>query len=453
MRQEVCRARIKKKGSGVLNSLEKNCYNGRFSHIYVEEAVWNHPRTQKILSRFPQAQVIPVHHYKDVFCRRGQSVVRQHKTQNLILAEKKNNLIYQGAPVCQSFGNHWFYYTSCMMNCIYDCEYCYLKGMYPSANVVLFVNLEDIFAEVERLLEQHSVYLCVSYDTDLLAVEPVIGYTAEWMRFTTEHENLTIEVRTKSANVHYFKQQAVTERVIFAFTMSPQPVIAAYEHFTPDMQARIACAAEAVQWGFSVRLAFDPMIYCKDWENVYAEMLQCVDEQIDWKRLVDVSVGSFRISKEYLKNIYTILFTIPGIPSIYYGSEWAIEGDRKISDLNLRPELFLEDFENDIDAKNIEKFISNLISIRTKNIELTQGCYKEILVKNKQFVFGRGYNDKWILIALNLDNKEEILQFNVPFANSTLINLLDKTEKLNVKDYKLNISIPAFSSKILKEEE
>ncbi len=45
------------------------------------------------------------------------------------------------------------------------------------------------------------------------------------------------------------------------------------------------------------------MIYCKDWENVYAEMLQCVDEQIDWKRLVDVSVGSFRISKEYLKNM------------------------------------------------------------------------------------------------------------------------------------------------------
>ena len=85
--------------------------------------------------------------------------------------------------------------------------------------------------------------------------------------------------------MHYFKQQAVTERVIFAFTMSPQPVIAAYEHFTPDMQARIACAAEAVQRGFSVRLAFDPMIYCKDWENVYAEMLQCVDEQIDWKRL------------------------------------------------------------------------------------------------------------------------------------------------------------------------
>jgi len=132
-----------------------------------------------------------------------------------------------------------------------------------------------------------------------VAIESLTGFVREWIAFTKKHENLTIEVRTKSANVHYFKQQAVTERVIFAFTMSPQPVIAAYEHFTPDMQARIACAAEAVQWGFSVRLAFDPMIYCKDWENVYAEMLQCVDEQIDWKRLVNVG-GVYQYPPELL---------------------------------------------------------------------------------------------------------------------------------------------------------
>lgn len=55
-----------------------------------------------------------------------------------------------------------------MMNCIFDCEYCYLKGMYPSGNLVVFVNLEDIFAELEALLAQKSIYLCVSYDADLV---------------------------------------------------------------------------------------------------------------------------------------------------------------------------------------------------------------------------------------------------------------------------------------------
>lgn len=55
--------------------------------------------------------------------------------------------------------------------------------MYPSANIVVFVNLEDIFAEVERVLENHPLYLCVSYDTDLLALEPLIGFVQEWCAF------------------------------------------------------------------------------------------------------------------------------------------------------------------------------------------------------------------------------------------------------------------------------
>lgn len=48
-----------------------------------------------------------------------------------------------------------------MMNCIFDCEYCYLKGMYPSGNLVVFVNLEDIFAELESLLAQKAyIFAC-----------------------------------------------------------------------------------------------------------------------------------------------------------------------------------------------------------------------------------------------------------------------------------------------------
>lgn len=141
-------------------------------------------------------------------------------------------------------------------------------------------------------------------------------------------------------------------------------------------------------------------------------------------------IATMVANKKYLNNIYTILFTIPGVPSIYYGSEWGIEGDRKITDLNLRPEIFLEKYEKNEFAKKIEKEISQLISIRKSNIELTHGNYKEILVKNKQFIFGRCYNDKWILVVLNLDDKDEILEFNVPFSNKSLINLKIQTNIL-----------------------
>ncbi len=228
----------------------------------------------------------------------------QHRSQKLILAAKDTQMLYRGSPVCQSFGNTNFYYTSCMMNCIYDCEYCYLKGMYPSANIVIFVNLEDIFAGVEQMLKTQTLYLCVAYDTDLLALEKVAGYAAAWSRFAAGHASgLKIEIRTKCANKRFFESQEPLSNVIYAFTLSPQTVVERFEHDTPSLSERIACAAKAVSAGFLVRLCFDPMIYVPKWQDHYAEMLEQVFSVIDAEKLTDVSVGSFRISQDYLKKM------------------------------------------------------------------------------------------------------------------------------------------------------
>ena len=278
----------------------------------MEKKIQNHPRTKRILQRFPGAAVILIDHYKDVFCRRGQNFILQQQSQNLILGEKQGNLIYKGAPVCQSFGNEHFYYASCIMNCIYDCEYCYLKGMYPSGNLVIFVNLEDIFNEVKALLEKHAVYLCISYDTDLQAMDGITGYIAEWNAFAqaaleNSQKNLLyplkIEIRTKSADVSFWQKHTPIPGIIYALTLSPSAVIDACEHKTPSLQQRLSSARKAVRRGFNLRLCFDPMIYCKDWEQQYDEMLRQVFAQIDMDNIMDVSVGTFRVSQDYLKKM------------------------------------------------------------------------------------------------------------------------------------------------------
>lgn len=294
---------IKEKENSDLKNLKEEYFNAFFSHIYVERAIRDHARVQAILAKYPKAEVIEIGHYKDVFCRGRQSYRLQHRTQKLILAARQGALLYEGAPVCQSFGNRYFYYTSCVMNCVFDCEYCYLKGMYPSANIVVFVNLEDIFAEVERILESHPLYLCVSYDTDLLALEQIIGYVREWCDFAAAHEDLKIEIRTKCANHFYTRNVMPSPGVIYAFTLSPQRIIEAFEHHTSSLAERLSCAAELIRAGCPVRLCFDPMICLPDWEQCYAEMLEQVFGTIDPEKLVDVSVGTFRISQDYLKNM------------------------------------------------------------------------------------------------------------------------------------------------------
>jgi len=287
-----------------LKKLNNGYYNPFFSHIYVEKQVRDHPRTKKILAKYPNAVIIEIGHYKDVFCRSRQDPMLQHRTQKLILAAKDGCLLYQGSPVCQSFGNDHFYYTSCMMNCIYDCEYCYLKGMYPSANIVVFVNLEDFFERAGQMMKSRPLYLCVSYDTELLALEWLAGYADAWSRFAAEHiHELTIEIRTKCANKHFFESQEPLSNVIYAFTLSPQAVVERFEHDTPSLAERTACAAKAVSAGFPVRLCFDPIIYVPGWQQHYEEMLDQVFRSVAAEKLADVSVGSFRIPQDYLKKM------------------------------------------------------------------------------------------------------------------------------------------------------
>lgn len=286
-----------------MKSLKKDYYNSLFSHIYIEEEIKTHPFTQQIQAQFPKAEKIEIKHYKDVFCRGAQDFWEQKQSQKLILAKKQGHLLYEGAPVCQDFGNRHFYYTSCVMNCLFDCEYCYLQGMYSSANIVIFVNLEDIFLEVEHLLNHHSVYLCVSYDTDLLAFESITGFVGRWMEFAADKKQLKLEVRTKSAYSKIWSNQIPLNNVIFAFTLSPEDIIAKYEHNTPTLHQRIESIKEAIKKGFLVRLCFDPMIYSKDWKQSYKEMLEIIFQEIDIDRIQDVSLGVFRVSQDYMKKM------------------------------------------------------------------------------------------------------------------------------------------------------
>lgn len=286
-----------------MKSLNEEYFNPFFSHIYVEKSVLRHWRTGEILAGFPDSEVIEIQHYKDVFCRSRQSLALQHRSRKLILAARRGELLYEGAPVCQSFGNPYFYYTSCVMNCVFDCEYCYLKGMYPSANLVVFVNLEDYFAQVERVLQSHPLYLCISYDTDLAALEQIIGYVEQWCTFAGDHKDLRLEIRTKCGNLPFFRKIHPLPNVIWGFSLSPQAVTARFEHHTASLAERLNCAAELIRAGCPVRLCFDPMIYLPGWKVHYEEMLEQVYRMIDADKLMDVSVGTFRISQDYLKRM------------------------------------------------------------------------------------------------------------------------------------------------------
>ena len=284
-------------------------YQEHFQHIYVEKAILQSPDVERVLRKFPKAKVIPIKHYKDVFNRKKQGRLAQSLSRKLILAKKEGQRLYDGAVVCQDFSESHFCYTSLLMNCPFHCAYCYLQGMYPSSNLVMFLNLEDYFADCRKwIAEKGSLYLCISYDSDLLAMEGVYPYVEEFARFLNQENALRIEVRTKAGGEGLWrKMQRLPlssegrKRMIFAFTLSPEEIIEEAEEGTARLSSRIFAIQKALEEGYLVRLCFDPMIYHPRWKELYSALLQEVFEKIPMEQIHDCSLGSFRISESYLK--------------------------------------------------------------------------------------------------------------------------------------------------------
>ena len=136
-----------------------------------------------------------------------------------------------------------------------------------------------------------------------MALEDLTGFVESWLEFVRSHAGIRIEIRTKCGRTDLWDRLKPDENVIFSFTLSPERIQQECEHGTASLEGRIRCAARAMEQGFPVRLCFDPIIYCPDWRTQYDAMLGQVAEQINMENVWDVSVGSFRISQDYMKKL------------------------------------------------------------------------------------------------------------------------------------------------------
>ena len=121
-------------------------------------------------------------------------------------------------------------------------------------------------------------------------------------------------------------------------------------------------------------------------------------------------ISSLISNKNLLPIIYAILFTIPGIPCVYYGSEWAVEGKKSHGDNVLRP-YFEKPQWNDLTS-----LISTLSNIRKNNQVLNYGEYENVFILNEQLIYKRVIKienfQKEILVAINISENNYYLQQN-----------------------------------------
>lgn len=152
-------------------------------------------------------------------------------------------------------------------------------------------------------------------------------------------------------------------------------------------------------------------------------------------------------NKAHFAPVHVLLYTLPGVPSIYYGSEFGIEGRKEYgSDDSLRPALNIEDYKDSVKTNPCTALIAALGKVRQAVPALSYGNYDELMLTNRQFAYARDLDGTRVIVSVN--NDDAPAGMHLAAGNCAAYIGALSGEKVSVQDGHINITQPANSGEI-----
>ena len=147
--------------------------------------------------------------------------------------------------------------------------------------------------------------------------------------------------------------------------------------------------------------------------------------------------------------LYLMLFTIPGIPSIYYGSEFGVQGRKEDGDFALRRAYDLMELQHR--NSSLRDAIQRISAIRKASPALQSGVYQKLLVKPQQFVYLRRSQEETIVVLLNASTETAAVNFPVPASSSGEVwDILNEEELPPIQQGEMACEIPPTWGRIMR---
>ena len=124
-------------------------------------------------------------------------------------------------------------------------------------------------------------------------------------------------------------------------------------------------------------------------------------------------IASMLNEPRHILPAYGILFGMPGVPALYYGSEWGIQGHKNQGDASLRPALEKPEWNDLTDA------IAAMAKARKESGALCNGSYRNVVLTNRQIIFERCWENERVLVAVNADNVPYTAHFDARAGRAT----------------------------------
>ncbi|MDR1453616.1 MAG: radical SAM protein [Candidatus Margulisbacteria bacterium] len=266
--------------------------------IHVEKEIAALPYTQAILQKFPGARVEFIDDLRALI-RQNKKAVFTKAGQPLVLARQRGRFL-EKCPGTQEHICCNYYTLNIAAGCPFDCTYCFLQSYSNNPYYTIYVNLDDMLAELRGKV-RGKIRLGTGEFTDSLALEPYTQFVRTYApQICAVAPEITLELKTKSGWTLSETEAAALEQfrsqIVLAWSVNPQNLIASDESGAAPLAARIQAARSAVQQGYRVALHFDPLIYSPDWQAEYQTVIDLLKQNIPAEKIAWISLGTLRFT-------------------------------------------------------------------------------------------------------------------------------------------------------------
>jgi spore photoproduct lyase len=268
--------------------------------VLIEQGEEQAPVVQRALARLPNVPVGIVHRgwERDTAIQTPDPFV-QGKRRLLFTRQRSTFLEHcpAGTPglVCCNY-----LVVSLISNCPMDCSYCFLQE-YLANNPTLkvFTNVEDLLREVAAVVDRQpwrQFRIGTGELSDSLALDPLLGFSADLVPFFAARKNVLLEFKTKSDCVDGMLDLDPKDRVIVSWSLAPPEIVDTEEHGTASFSARLQAAQRVQAAGYKLGFHFDPLIEYPGWEDGYRQTVERLFSAIEPRRIAWISLGSLRFT-------------------------------------------------------------------------------------------------------------------------------------------------------------
>jgi len=261
--------------------------------IWIDPQVRAHPIARAIMEKFPGNKIrfgVPP----------GQKTVSHEAIETIkqtLFVTRFNGHLVKPCPGTRGMICCGYWVINTMMHCPMDCHYCILQTYLSVPALTIYVNEEDVKAEIRDRLRLHPGHIC-RFGTgelgDSLVHDALTGFSRRMIPFFAATENGILELKTKTANIQNLTGIDPKGHTVVSWSLNPDRLIKKLEPMTVPLSQRLRAARQCQEAGYWIGLHFDPVIWFEGWENAYRDLIERLSHTLDPGRIIWISLAGFR---------------------------------------------------------------------------------------------------------------------------------------------------------------